>query len=54
MFPPTVLIYNNLTLQLKLISSRVDERMLRFLGMTACREGNIIDLGFTQLQVVDA
>jgi exosortase D (VPLPA-CTERM-specific) len=54
MFPPPQLIYGNLTLQLKLISSRIGVRMLQFLGMSAYREGNIIDLGFTQLQVVDA
>jgi len=28
--------------------------MLQWYGMSAFREGNIIDLGFTQLQVVDA
>ena len=28
--------------------------MLQTYGMSAYREGNIIDLGFTQLQVVDA
>jgi hypothetical protein len=27
--------------------------MLQLAGMTAYREGNVIDLGFTQLQVVD-
>jgi len=27
---------------------------MQFFGMTAYREGNVIDLGFTQLQVVDA
>lgn len=54
MFPPPQLIYNNISLQLKLVSSRVGVWMLQVLGMVAYREGNIIDLGFTQLQVVDA
>jgi exosortase D (VPLPA-CTERM-specific) len=54
MFPPPQLIYSNISLQLKLVSSRVGVWMLQVLGMTAYREGNIIDLGFTQLQVVDA
>jgi exosortase D (VPLPA-CTERM-specific) len=54
MFPPPHLISSNISLQLKLISSRVGVWMLHTLGMTAYREGNIIDLGFTQLQVVDA
>jgi EpsI family protein len=54
MFPPPQFIYHNLSLQLKLISSRLGVWVLQALGKTAYREGNIIDLGFTQLQVVDA
>lgn len=54
MFPPPSAIYNNLTLQLKLISSRLGVQMLQLAGMPAYREGNVIDLGFTRLQVVDA
>ena len=54
MFPPPHLIYSNISLRLKLISSHVGVWILQVLGMTAYREGNIIDLGFTQLQVVDA
>ena len=54
MFPPPNLIYFNLSLKLKLISSRLGVWILQSLGKTAYREGNIIDLGFTQLQVVDA
>ncbi|MGB7631186.1 MAG: VPLPA-CTERM-specific exosortase XrtD, partial [Candidatus Deferrimicrobium sp.] len=38
----------------QLISSQVGVWMIRLFGMTAYREGNVIDLGFTQLQVVDA
>jgi len=54
MFPPPNLIYGNLSLRLQLISSQVGVAMIRMFGMTAYREGNVIDLGFTQLQVVDA
>ena len=54
MFPPPNFIYFNLSLKLKLISSRLGVWVLQSLGKTAYREGNIIDLGFTQLQVVDA
>ena len=54
MFPPPHLIYSNLSLRLQLISSRIGVEMLQWIGMPAYREGNIIDLGFTQLQVVEA
>ena len=54
MFPFPGLVSNQLTLTLKLISSQIGVWMLHIYGMSAYREGNIIDLGFTQLQVVDA
>ncbi len=54
MVPPPGVLYNSLTLQLKLISSRIGVLMLQLCGLTAYREGNVIDLGFTKLQVVDA
>jgi exosortase D (VPLPA-CTERM-specific) len=54
MFPPPNFIYFNLSLKLKLISSQLGVWVLQTLGKTAYREGNVIDLGFTQLQVVDA
>jgi exosortase D (VPLPA-CTERM-specific) len=54
MFPFPNLINNNLTLRLKLISSELGVAMLRIYGMSAYREGNVIDVGFTKLQVVDA
>jgi exosortase D (VPLPA-CTERM-specific) len=54
MFPPPNFVYFNLSLKLKLISSRLGVWVLQALGKSAYREGNIIDLGFTQLQVVDA
>lgn len=54
MIPPPAVIYGNLTLQLKLISSQIGVLMLQLSGLSAYREGNIIDIGFTKLQVVDA
>ncbi|MEZ4601735.1 MAG: VPLPA-CTERM-specific exosortase XrtD [Syntrophotaleaceae bacterium] len=54
MFPPPNLVASNLSLQLKLISSKMGVIMMQLMGMTAYREGNVIDLGFTRLQVVDA
>jgi len=54
MIPPPNFLYNSASLKLKLISSWVGVRMLQLMGTTAYREGNLIDLGFTQLQVVDA
>jgi exosortase D (VPLPA-CTERM-specific) len=43
-----------LTFKLKLISSGLSVKMMQAIGLSAYREGNIIDLGLTQLQVVDA
>ncbi len=54
MFPLPHFVNNKITLQLKLISSQVGVFLLQLWGMTAYREGNVIDIGFTQLQVVDA
>jgi exosortase D (VPLPA-CTERM-specific) len=54
MFPLPNFINSNLTLDLKLISSRLGVAMMRVTGLSAYREGNLIDLGFTKLQVVDA
>jgi exosortase D (VPLPA-CTERM-specific) len=54
MFPLPHFLYNKVSVQLKLISSKIGVAMIQAYGMSAFREGNIIDLGFTQLQVVDA
>jgi len=46
---------NNLfTFKLKLVSSAVAVKMMQLKGLSVLREGNIIDLGVTQLQLVDA
>ena len=54
MFPLPNFLNVKLTFGLKLISSQLGVKMLHLYGMSAYREGNVIDLGFTQLQVVDA
>jgi exosortase len=54
MFPPPNLVASNLSLQLKLLSSKIGVVLMQLMGMSAYREGNVIDLGFTRLQVVDA
>jgi exosortase D (VPLPA-CTERM-specific) len=54
MFPLPNFLYTKISWQLKLISSQLGVAMMQAVGMSAFREGNVIDLGFTQLQVVDA
>jgi exosortase D (VPLPA-CTERM-specific) len=54
MFPFPNFINTRITFQLRLVSSKLGVWMLHLYGMSAYREGNVIDLGFTQLQVVDA
>ncbi len=54
MFPFPNFINTKILLNLKIISSQLGVKILQLYGMSAYREGNIIDLGFTQLQVVDA
>jgi len=54
MFPIPNFINTKLTLKLRLISSELGVAMIQACGLPAYREGNVIDLSFTQLQVVDA
>jgi len=54
MFPLPNFINTRATVWAKNISSQLGVWMLHMIGMSAYREGNIIDLGFTLLQVVDA
>jgi exosortase D (VPLPA-CTERM-specific) len=54
MFPLPNYLNNMLTLKLKLLSSWLGVWVMRLYGLSAYREGNVIDLGFTKLQVVDA
>jgi exosortase len=54
MFPLPHFLNTKLMLQLRLISSKLGVSIIQIYGLPAYREGNIIDLGFTQLQVVEA
>ncbi|NWH03698.1 VPLPA-CTERM-specific exosortase XrtD [Desulfobacter latus] len=54
MFPLPNFISSRITLSLKILSTKIGVLMMQTYGMSAYREGNVIDLGFTQLQVVDA
>ncbi len=47
-------LHQKVSWHLKLVSTRIGVLIMQLLGMSAYREGNVIDLGFTQLQVVDA
>ncbi len=47
-------LYQGLSGKLQLISSALGVGCLQFIGITAFRDGNVIDLGPVQLQVVDA
>ena len=53
-FPPPNYLYSRLTLGMQLLSTRLGVEFLHLLGITAFREGNVIDMGFTQLEVVAA
>jgi len=54
MIPLPKLIHRELTFPLQLSSSKGAVNILHLLGISAYREGNIIDVGFMQLQVVEA
>jgi exosortase D (VPLPA-CTERM-specific) len=54
MFPFPRFVSTKISLQLQLISSKLGIWMVHLYGMSGYREGNVIDLGFTQLQVVEA
>ncbi|MCP4745146.1 MAG: VPLPA-CTERM-specific exosortase XrtD [Desulfobacteraceae bacterium] len=54
MLPLPGLIYRNITFPLQLISSKWSVKFLQLCGMMAYAEGNIIDLGYAQFQVVEA
>lgn len=54
MIPLPNFIFRQLTLPLQLVSSRLATEILNLLGVVALRQGNVIDLGVRQLQVVSA
>lgn len=53
-FPLPSFLYGGISFELQLISSRIAAAMLQIVGIVAHREGNVIDIGVTQLQVVEA
>ncbi len=54
MIPLPNFIYNNLSSELQLISSKIGVAVIRLFGISVYLEGNVIDLGSMQLQVVEA
>lgn len=54
MNPLPPFLYNNLSSQLQLISSKIGVGVIRLLGISVYLEGNVIDLGNYQLQVAEA
>lgn len=54
MFPLPHFLYNKISFNLKLLSSWLGVGLLQLSGLSVHREGNVIDLAFTRLQVVDA
>jgi len=53
-FPLPAFLYFRISFQLQLISSMIGTALLQTMGIVAHREGNVIDIGLTQLQVVEA
>jgi len=47
-------LHNKLTVQLQLLASKIGVALIQLAGLSVYREGNVIDMGFTQLQVVEA
>jgi exosortase D (VPLPA-CTERM-specific) len=54
MFPLPYFINTRIMIQLRLISSKLGVAMIQLFGLPVSRNGNVIDLGFVKLQVVDA
>jgi exosortase D (VPLPA-CTERM-specific) len=54
MNPLPAFVYNNLSAKLQLISSQLGVAVIRLFGISVFLEGNVIDLGNYQLQVVEA
>jgi exosortase D (VPLPA-CTERM-specific) len=54
MLPLPGFIHRNITFPLQILSSAGAVKLLHILGISAFREGNVIDIGYTQFQVVEA
>ena len=54
MLPKLAIVYNQLTLPLQLLASRIAAGMLTIAGVGVLREGNILDVGGHRIAVVEA
>jgi exosortase D (VPLPA-CTERM-specific) len=54
MLPLPGFIYRNVTFPLQMLASIGSVKVLHSIGISALREGNVIDMGFMKLQVVEA
>jgi len=54
MLPKLAVVYNQLTLPLQLLASRIAAGILTFAGIGVIREGNILDVGGHRVAVVEA
>jgi exosortase D (VPLPA-CTERM-specific) len=54
MNPIPTFFYNNLSLQLQLLSSQIGVAIMRLWGVSVFLEGNVIDLGTYKLQIAEA
>ncbi len=54
MLPLPGMLYRNITFPLQLLSTKLSVALLQLLGVSVYREGNVIDMGFAQFQVVEA
>jgi exosortase len=54
MIPPPAFLYEEITLPLQLVASRIAEYFLEFLGVSVLRYGNILELAGQKLSVAEA
>jgi exosortase len=54
MIPLPTIVFNQITMPLQLLASRVAERTLDLAGVPVLREGNVVLLPYTTLEVVEA
>lgn len=54
MIPIPSIIYRNLSFELQILSSKLSVGFMQLFGLPVHREGNVIDLSYTQLEVAEA